>query len=90
MPNITSAKKRARQTEVRNERNRSARSRTRTFVKKLETTIVAGEKDQITAQFKTTMSELHKAASKGLIKKKTASRKISRLAAQVRNMEAAK
>lgn len=90
MPNITSAKKRMRQTIKRNEHNRAGRSRVRTFVKKLETVIVDGNKETVANQFKATMSELHKAAAKGLIKKEAAARKISRMAARIRKMNETK
>ncbi|MAF31772.1 MAG: 30S ribosomal protein S20 [Pseudomonadota bacterium] len=82
------AKKRIRQTARITERNRAARSTMRSSIKALETAIEAGDKDKIGQTFTTAMANLHKAASKGLIKKETASRKISRLSARVKGLSA--
>ena len=84
MANSPQAKKRARQGENRRQHNASMRSSMRTAVKKFDAAIVSGEKEAIATSFKTAMSELHSAASKGIIKKETASRKVSRMAAQIR------
>ena len=88
MANSAQARKRVRQTEVRTERNQMKRSRMRTQVKKLEKAIEAGDKTAIGASFTAAMSELQKAAGKGLIKKQTAARKISRLASRIRSLGA--
>ncbi len=84
MANSPQARKRIRQTATRTEHNTTLRSRMRTEIKKLEKAIEAGEKKTIGSQFTTTMATLHKAASKGIIRKETASRKISRLAARIK------
>lgn len=84
MANSPQARKRIRQTASRTEHNTTLRSRMRTEIKKLEKAIEAGEKTTIGSQFTKTMSMLHKAASKGIIKKEAASRKISRLANRVK------
>ena len=86
MANIKSAKKRIRQTTTRTARNYSIRSRIHTFVRKLEEAIASGDKKNATAVFSTTMSELHTAVRKGILKKGTASRKISRLNSRVKSM----
>lgn len=88
MANHQSAKKRIRQTATITERNRARRSQIRTYVKKLEQAIEAGNKEEIPAAFKNAMSALHKGVSKGVMKKETASRKISRLSARVKGMSA--
>lgn len=88
MANNPQARKRIRQTESRTEHNTSLRSRMRTDVKKLEKAIEAGEKKTIGTQFTETMRSLHKAASKGIIKRETASRKISRLSSRIKNLTA--
>lgn len=88
MANHKQAKKRIRQTAVVTDRNRALRSAMRTSIKKLETAIEAGDKETIGVQFKDTMSKLHKSVTKGVIKKETASRKISRLSARVKAMTA--
>lgn len=89
MANNPQARKRVRQAERRTELNRTLRSRMRTEIKKLEVAIEAGNKEVIGKQFPITMSQLHKAVSKGLLKKETASRKVSRLAARVKAQAAA-
>lgn len=78
MANHKSAKKRAKQSQVRRLRNRSVKTTLKNLEKKL---IVAKEngsdnKDEI---MRKVQSAIHKAAKKGVIHKKTASRKISRL-----------
>lgn len=84
MAHTKQARKRIRQNEVNNEKNRTERSRMRTAVKKAETDIAAADKKAVAVSFKAAMSELHKAARKGLVKKAAAARKISRLAARLR------
>ena len=79
MANIASAKKRARQAEVRRQRNMGARSMMRTYVKKVREAIDAGEKDAAQAAFTKATAMLDKAATKGLIHQNKASRLKSRL-----------
>ena len=86
MANIKSAQKRIKQTAVRTARNRVVRSRVHTFIRKLEQTVASGDKKAANAAFKEAMSELHIAYRKGVMKKNTVSRKISRLNAQVKAM----
>ena len=88
MANIQQAKKRIRQTQAKNARNVALRSRIRGFVKTLETAIASKDKDAIGKAFKVAMSELHKGVTKGVIKKTTASRKVSRLSARIKNLSA--
>lgn len=77
MANHKSAKKRAKQSQVRRMRNRSVKTSLKTLEKNLRTAKEAGETtDELIKQ---TQSAIHKAAKKGIIHKKTASRKISRL-----------
>lgn len=87
MANHKSAEKRARQAERRRERNRNARSRLRTVVKQfataLETNVAdAGEK------LRDAERALRRAAAKGLLPKRRASRKVSRLARQLNKASA--
>ena len=85
MANHASAKKRIRQTATVTERNRARRSLIRSSVKKVEAAIEAGDKDAMNAAYKSAMAELHRGVSKGVYKKETASRKISRLNAAIKN-----
>jgi small subunit ribosomal protein S20 len=79
MANHPSAEKRNRQRVVRTERNRAAKSTVRTAVKRARSAITAGDK----ATAKTSVAEaskaLAKAAKKGVLHKKTASRATSRI-----------
>ncbi len=78
MANHKSAKKRAKQSQVRRLRNRSAKTSLKTLEKQLREAKEAGadNKDEL---MRKTQSAIHKAAKKGVLHKKTASRKISRL-----------
>ena len=77
------AKKRIRQTERRNEVNRSRISRVRTFIKNVEVAIASADKDAAQAALKDAQPEIMRSVNKGLIHHNKASRKISRLAARV-------
>lgn len=84
MANTTSAKKATRKIAARTAVNKSRRSRMRTFVRKLEEAIAAGDKTAATEAFAQVQPELMRAASKGVLHKNTASRKVSRLAQRVK------
>ena len=84
MAHSKQAKKRVRQTIKSAEENRAKRTRMRSTVKAAEAAIEAGDKKSIAGTFQVAMSELHKAAQRGLIKKNAAARKISRLAARIK------
>ena len=79
MANIKSAKKRILVIETRTERNKAAKSIDKTYVNKVYAAIDAGDKAAATAALNEAISEISKAASKGIYHKSTASRKISRL-----------
>lgn len=78
MANHKSAKKRAKQSQVRRLRNRSVKTNLKTLEKKVRAAKDSGD-DALMDLMKQNQSALHKAAKKGIIHKKTASRKISRL-----------
>ena len=84
MANHASALKRIRQTKKRTDRNMARRNRVRTFVRRVEEAIASGDKEAAEAAFKVAMPELHRSASKGVMRKDTASRKISRLTHRVK------
>lgn len=88
MANTPSAKKSARKILARTEVNKSRRSRVRTYLRKLEEAIASGNKDDSLAAFRVVESELMRAASKGVVPKNTASRKVSRMAAKVKALSA--
>jgi small subunit ribosomal protein S20 len=78
--NHKSAQKRARQTLKRTERNRSTRSRVKSAVKSARTALAAGDEGETATALKAAEAILRRAASKGAIPKKRASRSVSRLA----------
>ena len=84
MAHHKSAKKRIRQTERRTEVNRARESRIRTFVKKVETAILSGKKDEAAAALVAAQPELHRGVAKGFLHKNTAARKLSRLSARIK------
>ena len=87
MANHKSAKKSIRQIAKRTMVNKQNMSQMRTFIKKLEVAIEKNENKQAIADlFKQTQSLVMKGVTKNLIKKNTASRKISRLAARVKKI----
>jgi small subunit ribosomal protein S20 len=84
MANTSSAKKMARKIVTRTDVNRARRSRVRTYLKKVEEAIASGDAAAAKAAFSIAEPELMRAASKGVVHKNTASRKVSRLAARVK------
>ena len=79
MANIKSAKKRVLVTETKTARNKAIRSKVKTMIKKVEAAIAAGDKAAAQANLLVAISEIEKAASKGVYHKNTASRKVARL-----------
>ncbi|MCO4316867.1 30S ribosomal protein S20 [Phyllobacterium sp. 21LDTY02-6] len=88
MANTPSAKKAARKIEARTEVNKSRRSRVRTFLRKFEDAVASGDQAAAALAFKAVEPEVMRAASKGVIHKNTASRKVSRLSARLKGMTA--
>lgn len=88
MANTPSAKKAARKIARRTAINKSRRSRVRTFLRKVEEAIASGDQVAAAAALKDAQPELQRAASKGVVHRNTASRKISRLAHRVKVMSA--
>jgi len=86
MANSPQAKKRVRQNERRAATNRARVSRIRTFVKKVEEAIEASDQEAASAAFKAAEPELMRGAGKGVLHKRTAARKVSRLAGRIRSM----
>lgn len=79
MAHHKSAIKRSRQNEKRRAHNRQHRSSLRTNIKNLETAIQSSDQAAIKDLLPATISNIHKAASKGLIHKNKAARNVSRL-----------
>lgn len=83
MAHTVQQRKRIRQDAVKTEARKAQTSRLRTYVKKFEEAIAAGDKAAIKAAFVRAMQELHQGVRRGLVKKETAGRKISRLSARM-------
>jgi small subunit ribosomal protein S20 len=80
MANTKSAKKAARKIARRTEINKARRSRMRTFVRKAEEAIAAGNPQAALAAFRQAEPEIMRAAQKGVLHRNAASRKVARLA----------
>jgi len=78
-----SAMKRARQNQVRRARNRAVKSRVKHVVKKVRLAVEHKSVDEARAALQEAIPVIDRAASKGTIHKRTASRKISRLSKKV-------
>ena len=83
MANTPQAKKRIRRNDRRAEINGNRVSRIRTFVKKVESALTAGDKAAAVAALTAAQPELARGVSKGVIHKNTASRKFARLTKRV-------
>ena len=88
MANHTSAKKRIRRNARRAAINGARMSRIRTFVKKVETAIDAGDADGARTALPNAQPEIQRGVTRGVLHRNTASRKISRLAARVKAVAA--
>ena len=86
MANIKSAKKRILQTRKKTEFNRFVKSRVRTKIKKIFSLIESKNIDEAKVNFLSFESDVSKAMSKGVFKKNTASRLVSRLSKKVKNL----
>jgi small subunit ribosomal protein S20 len=89
MANNPGAKKAIRKIERRTEVNRSRRSRVRTFLRRFEDALKGGDAATAKTAFVEVQSELMRAVSKGVVHKNTGSRKVSRLAAQLKKLATA-
>lgn len=86
MANHKSALKRNKQNAVRNARNTHIRSTMRTYVKQVRDAVAGGDKDTAATSLVRAVAYIDKAATKGVIHKATASRKISRLSKLVNSL----
>ena len=78
-----SALKRDRQTEKRNERNRTERTKIKSVIKAVEASVKTSEKDASVSALQKAIKTISSASSKGIIHKNNAARKISRLTKKV-------
>ena len=86
MANTKSAKKATRQMVRRTEVNKNRRSAVKTDVRKVEEAIASGDKNAAQAALKSAQPSLARPSQKGIMHRKTASRKVSRLAQRIKAM----
>ena len=79
MPNIKSQKKRVRTNELARQRNMAIRTRMKSQVKLAEAALAGTDQEAIKTAVKKAVSEIDRAASKGVIHPKSASRRKSTL-----------
>ncbi|HEX7599549.1 MAG TPA: 30S ribosomal protein S20 [Polyangia bacterium] len=87
MANIKSAKKKNRQRITHQERNSAQKSAMRTAVKKLRAAVAAKDPKQSAALLKSATSLIDKLGRRGVIKKRTSARSVSRLTVAVNTLD---
>ncbi len=83
MANHKSSAKRAKQTLVKTERNRFYKTRIKNITKEVISAVEANDKEKATVAMKTANKYMHHCIAKGILKKGTAARKVSRLQVKV-------
>lgn len=86
MANTTSARKAARKITHRTSVNRDRRGRVKTFTRNVEEAIASGDKKAAADALAAAQPVIMRSATRGVMHKNTASRKIARLAARVKKI----
>lgn len=89
MANTKSAKKAVRKIATRTAVNKARRSRMRSYVRKVEEAIAAGDATVAASALREAEPEIMRSAQMGIIHKNAASRKVSRLSSRVKSLSAA-
>jgi small subunit ribosomal protein S20 len=89
MANNPGAKKAIRKIAQRTEVNKARRSRVRTFLRKFDEALVAGDAGAAKDAFTVAQSELMRAVGKGVVHRNTGARKVSRLHRQLKKLAVA-
>ncbi len=84
MANLPSSRKRVRRNENRRRINHARKSRIRTFIKRVEKAVAAGDKAAAQAAFQQAEAEIKRGVTKGVLHKNAAARSVSRLAKKVK------
>lgn len=87
MADHASARKRIRRNARRADINGARRSRIRTFIKKIELALTAGDAKTAEEALKNAQPEIQRGVAKGILHKNTAARKISRLSAHIKRIK---
>ena len=88
MANSAQARKRVRQAERHRTRNAAMRSMYRTYIKKVESAIAAGNADEARAALGSAVPVIDKMVTKGIMHKNKAARHKSRLTARIKGLAA--
>lgn len=83
-----SAKKRIRRTQRRTRINGARIGRIRTYLRKVEEAIAGGDREQAVAALRAAQPELMRGVNKGVIRRNTMARKLSRLSARIKALAA--
>lgn len=86
MANLKSSKKMVRKIERRTAVNKSRRTNMRTHIRKVEEAIAAGDKDSAVQALRSAEPKIVRSAQKGILHKRTAARKVSRLTKRVNSI----
>ncbi len=86
MANHISAKKRIRRNSKMEVVNKVRKNRVRSFIKKVELAIEKDNKELAEKAFIVAQPEMHRSVTKGIFKKNTISRKLSRLSVRIKNI----
>ena len=86
MANHASAKKRIRRNARMEIVNKVRKNRVRSFIKKVEAAIEKADKSEAQKAFVEAQPEMHKSVLKGVFKKNTISRKLSRLSLKIKKI----
>ena len=86
LANIKSAKKRIKVTEIKTARNKAIKSKVKTSIKKVEAAVAEKNTEAAKAALVNAISDINKAASKGIYHKNNAARKVSHLTKAVNSI----
>lgn len=90
MANTQSAKRALRSSEKKNVINNARRNRIRSFIKKVDDAIKAGDEAKAREAFKALQPEFMRGVSKKILKLNTVSRKLSRISASIKKISSEK
>jgi small subunit ribosomal protein S20 len=88
LANSPQARKRARQADKRRTHNASQRSMVRTYIKRVQAAVAAGDTDAANAALTTAIPVIDRMADKGIMHKNKAARHKSRLSAAIGALKA--
>lgn len=86
MPNIKSAEKRVKTSQVRENRNRAARTLLKTNLKKFDTAVAGGSREEADSAYRAAVKSVDHSATNGIIHKNKAAHKKSQLTKALNNM----